>query len=161
MNPSKISIRNSKLSDLTEIQRLFTETIEAICKNDYTKEQIKVWTSSTDNEERWIDKLSRQYFIVAEIENKIVGFALLENNDYLDLLYVHKDYQRQGIANKLCSAIEKEAIKRMGIVLFSNVSKTAKPFFENAGFKTIMPHKNIIKGVELVNYRMSKQLSQL
>ncbi len=101
MEDSKISIRFSRLSDLIEMQKLFVETISAICVNDYSPEQIKVWISSVEDSRRWIDKITSQHFLVALSDNKIVGYASLENDDYLDFLYVHKDYQRQGIGDRL------------------------------------------------------------
>lgn len=158
MNNSKIIIRPSRLRDLTEMQIMFVDTISTICKDDYSLEQIKVWTSSIENKKRWTDKLISQYFLIAELDNKIVGYASLENNNYFDFLYVHKDYQRQGIADRLYSEIEKEAIKRKATILISDVSETAKRFFEKKGFGTIASQINIIKDVEIVNYKMTKQL---
>jgi putative acetyltransferase len=158
MNNSQVSIRLSKLNDLTEMQEMFVDTISIICKDDYSPEQIKVWTSSVENTQRWTDKLTSQYFLIAELDNKIVGYASLENNNYLDFLYVHKDHQRQGIANKLYIEIEKEAIKRKATVLNSDVSETARRFFEKKGFKTITPQTNKIKDVEITNYKMTKTL---
>ena len=150
-------IRPSKLSDLTEVHKLFVGTISAICKADYSPEQINAWTSSIENVQRWKDKIAKQYFLIAELDSKIVGYASLEYNDYLDLLYVHKDFQRHAIANSLFSAIEVEAIRYGSPVLFSDVSKTAKPFFEKRGFITLKLQTNLIKGIELVNYRMRKR----
>lgn len=158
MDNSKISIRFSKLGDLAEMQKMFVDTISTVCKYDYSPEQIKVWTSSIENIQRWTDKLISQYFLVAQFDNRIVGYASLENSDYLDLLYVHKDYQRQGIADILYSEIEKEAIKRKGIVLSSDVSITARGFFEKKGFRIIAQQTNIIKDVEIINYKMNKTL---
>jgi putative acetyltransferase len=151
-------MRLSKLNDLPEMQKMFVDTISTICIDDYTPEQIKVWTSSIENIQRWIDKLTSQYFLIAELDNKIVGYASLENNDYVDFLYVHKDFQRQGIADRLYTEIENEAIKRKVTILTSDVSETARRFFEKKGFKTIAPQTNIIKNVEIVNYKMTKQL---
>jgi putative acetyltransferase len=158
MNNSKVSIRLSTLSDLAEMQKMFVDTISTICKDDYSPEQIKVWTSSIENTQRWTDKLTSQYFLIAELDNKIVGYASLENNEYIDFLYVHKDFQRQGIADRLYTEIENEAIKRKATVLTSDVSKTAKHFFEKKGFKTLNEQTNIINAVKIVNYKMTKQL---
>ena len=158
MNNSKISMRLSKLNDLPEMQKMFVDTISTICIDDYTPEQIKVWTSSIENIQRWIDKLTSQYFLIAELDNKIVGYASLENNDYVDFLYVHKDFQRQDNNDRLYTEIENEAIKRKVTILTSDVSETARRFFEKKGFKTIAPQTNIIKNVEIVNYKMTKQL---
>ena len=140
------------------MQKMFVDTISTICKDDYSPEQIKVWTSSIENTQRWIDKLSSQYVLIAELDHKIVGYASLENNNYLDFLYVHKDFQRQGIADKLYTEIEKEAIKRKSTFMNSDVSETARRFFEKKGFKTITLQTNIIKGLEIINYKMTKIL---
>lgn len=158
MNNPKLSIRSVRPSDLKEIQKLFVDTISTICKDDYSPEQIKAWTSSVENTQRWTNKLNTQYFLVAELNHKIAGFASLENSNYVDFLYVHKDHQRQGIANILYAEIEKEAIKRNAPVLNSDVSKTARRFFEKKGFKTITPQTNVIKDIEIINYKMTKQL---
>lgn len=50
------------------MQKLFVETIETVCHYHYSPEQISVWTCSSDNLERWKDKLAKQYFIIAEAE---------------------------------------------------------------------------------------------
>jgi len=140
------------------MQEMFVDTISTICKDDYSPDQIKVWTSSIENTQRWTDKLSSQYFLIADLDNKIVGYASLENNDYLDFLYVHKDYQRQGIADRLYCEIEKEVIKKGATVLHSDVSKTARPFFEKKGFKTIDTQTNLMKGIKIINYKMTKTI---
>jgi len=158
MNTLPIVIRHVKISDLAEMQEMFVNTISAICKYDYSADQIRVWTATIENSQRWIDKLTSQYFRIAELENKIVGYASLEHNDYLDFLYVHKDYQRMGIANSLYAEIEEEAIKRKATILNSDVSETARPFFEKKGFNVMTPQKNIIKDVEIINYKMMKRL---
>lgn len=155
---SELSIRLAKLSDLNEIQKMFVDTITTICHKDYSPEQIKIWISSVENTQRWVYKLTSQYFLIAKLENKIVGYASLENNDYFDLLYIHKDYQRQGIANKLYYEIEKEAMKRNITVLSSDVSENAIQFFEKKGFIKIAQQTNIIKNVKIINYKMTKEL---
>ncbi len=156
MDNSKITIRLSTVDDLAEIQKIFVETISTICKDDYSPEQISAWISSVENKERWLSKLNSQYFVVAAIEGQIVGFASLENDNHLDLLFVHKDFQRQGIASKLYSEIAEVALKKKATTLNSNVSQTARPFFEDKGFKIIKRNTKLIRGVEIFNYKMAK-----
>lgn len=158
MTKAIITLRQAKLEDLEEIQKLFVDTISAVCKDDYSPKQIDVWTSSVHNKPRWIAKMNSHYFLIAGIDNKIVGCASLEGNNYLDLLYVHKDHQRQGIADELYTEIEKEAIERSAKILISDVSITAKAFFEKKGFIAVEKQINIINGVEIINYKMTKQL---
>jgi putative acetyltransferase len=72
--------------------------------------------------------LHNQYVVVAENGDKIVGFCLLSEGNYLDLLYVHKDYQGQKIAFELYKIIENEAKRRDSETLTSDVSKTVRAF---------------------------------
>jgi len=159
MDNFRISIRVSNLNDLADVLKLFEETVSVVCKNDYSLEQLKVWTSSTKNADRWINKIKSHYLLVAELDKEIVGIASLDNRDYIDLLFVHKDYQRKGIADRLYSEIEKEAIKRKIISLYADVSITAKSFFQKIGYETLKEQKNIKEGIEIINYKMKKQLS--
>ncbi|TAG24938.1 MAG: GNAT family N-acetyltransferase [Cytophagia bacterium] len=151
-------IRKGQLNDLEEIQLLFVETINNISKTDYSSEQINVWASGIKNTQRWQDIVTKQVLIVAENHAQITGFCSLDKGNYIDLLYVHKDYQRQGIANKLYEHIEKAAIQAGQTELKSDVSKTAKPFFEKVGFEVINEQIVIRQGVELTNFKMTKNL---
>ncbi|MCU0323784.1 MAG: GNAT family N-acetyltransferase [Spirosomaceae bacterium] len=150
--------REVKFHDLKEIQQLFVETISEVCKNDYNPRQIEVWTSSIENHERWTNILSNQYVLIAQIDEKIVGFCTLENHTYIDLFYVHKDFQGQGIAHKLYLQIEQKARQNGSKVLTSDVSITAKPFFERMGFKIVKEQTVVRKNTEFRNYKMSKEI---
>ncbi len=154
----KLKIRIGVFSELPEIQNLFSETITFVCQNDYDQKQIEAWKSSVENSERWQNLIQNQYFIVAELDNKIVGFASLENGNYIDVLFVHKNFQRMGIAQKLFVELENEAKRLNNFVLTSDVSKTAKAFFESNGFKVIAEQLQVRKNVEIINYKMQKEL---
>ena len=152
----KIELRHATLNDLNEMQDLFVETIISTCSKDYNDEQINVWTSSVENKDRWRARITNQYFLVAEIDNKIVGYGSLDNGNYLDFLYVHKDFLRKGIANLIYEKLKSESFRHGFDKLTSDVSKTALPFFESKGFKIIKENKNMMNGVEIINYHMSQ-----
>jgi len=61
------------------------------------------------NIERWNKKFSEQVFVVAELENNIVGFSSIYINHYIDYLYVSHLHQGKGIATLLVDFIEKLA----------------------------------------------------
>ena len=153
-----MTIRKGHINDLAELQQLFVDTITNICKNDYTIEQIGAWTSSIANKQRWQDVMTNQLVLVAETNKGIAGFCTLDGGKYIDLLYVHKECQRQGVAFKLYDAIEKEAKRQGQTELSAEVSKTARAFFERVGFKIQKEQTVSIKGVELTNYKMTKDL---
>jgi putative acetyltransferase len=153
-----IELRRAEIDDLSVIQNLFVETVNHVCARDYNMEQLRVWTSGIENRSRWTTKLVNQYFLVATVEKQIVGFGSLENENYVDFMYIHKDYQRQGLADKLLASLENEAKRHGTKILKSDVSKTAKGFFEKKGFKTITDQTKIIDSIEITNYRMEKEL---
>jgi len=155
-----MTFRNATISDLNEMQQLYIETIQSICKNDYNEAQREAWISGVKNTERWIAVIETQYVLLAVIENKIAGFATLKDGDYIDFFYIHKDFQRQGIADKLLTELELEAQKQHSKMITSDISITAKPFFEKKGFVAKAEQKNIRLNVELINYKMEKQLKQ-
>lgn len=155
---TNLKIRRAHTSDLAEMQQLFSETISTICKDDYDPEQLEMWISSVENKDRWIDKIKEQYFIVAERDNKMVGYGSLDNGAYLDFMYVHKDFQRQGIAQSLLSELENEARNKGASEITSDVSKTARIFFERNGFRAKKENIVQIKGIEIINYKMTKKL---
>lgn len=151
-------IRRASTSDLPALQTLFVETIRNTCKEDYNEEQIECWASSVKNRNRWEEKLTRQYFLVAESDDEILGFASLEDGNTLDFMYVSKDHLRKGVATKLYEYIEMEARKQGAAFLESDASITAKPFFQNLGFSVLKENQNLIDGIEIINYKMRKEL---
>lgn len=147
-------IKEAKLSDLEEILIVFKETIRTICKNDYSDEQINVWVSSIKNQEKWKNKIRNQFFLIAELNNKILGFGSLDNDDYIDLLYVNKNFLRQGVAKRLYKNLKEEAMRKGKGKLISDVSITAVPFFKNMGFEIIKENRFKLNGIDISNYRM-------
>jgi GNAT superfamily N-acetyltransferase len=154
----QFTIRRGQPSDIVELQQLFVDTITTVCSSDYDAEQIAAWTSSVDNKQRWDDIMNHQFVIVAQHADKIVGFATLDNGSYIDLLYVHKDHQRQGIAQQLLDDIETEARRLNQTVLTSDVSITAKSFFQRNNFIVATEQVVVRNGVNLTNFKVTKSL---
>lgn len=152
--------RKGQLDDLKDMQKLFVDTITAICKTDYDSDQISAWTSGVNNKQRWDDILTKQFVLVVQHVDKIVGFATLDNGNYIDFFYVHKDYQRQGIAQRLLDDIETEAKRLKQTTLTSDVSITARPFFEKNDFNVLREQTVQLKNVIMTNYKMIKHLTK-
>ncbi|UTX50707.1 GNAT family N-acetyltransferase [Chryseobacterium sp. MA9] len=157
-NSQSITIRKGIRKDLPEMLELFTATIDEVCKKDYNSQQLEAWKSGAKNEERWINVISSQYVLIAEGGNQIVGFCTLDEGNYIDLLFVHKDHQHKGIASALYNAIEKEALQQHEKLLTADVSKTARTFFEKKGFQVVQEQTVKVKEIMLTNYKMTKNL---
>ena len=157
VNPmSIIFLRTANALDLQEMQQLFVNTVTTICCKDYNNEQLKAWISGVKDTQRWLERLDEQFVLLATIDKQIVGFGSIRDENYLDMLYVHKDFQRQGIAGKIYTQLEEKAREVNSSYIDADVSITAKPFFESIGFTVLAEQKVERMGVELVNYRMRK-----
>lgn len=153
-----MNFRIATISDLKEMQQLYIETIQSVCKNDYNPAQIETWISGVRNTNRWLEVIETQFVLLAIIQNQIVGFGTLKDENYIDFFYIHKDFQRQRIADKILTELELEAKRQHSKIISSDISITAKPFFEKKGFVVKAEQRNIRLGVELINYKMEKDL---
>lgn len=150
-------IRNYQKSDLKSIIFLFRETVHSINSKDYTQEQVKIWAPENIDEKSWHLSLLSHYTLVAIDKEKIVGFVDLDEN-YVDRLYVAKDYQRQKIATRLMDKIENYAKKQGQISLYSHVSITAKKFFLDRGYIVNKEQYVEKQNILFKNYIMEKFL---
>ena len=153
-----MEIRRATLQDLSEILQLFTGTIQTVNAADYTEDQLNAWSSGASNQEGWKNRITEQYFVVAEITGVIAGFASVTFDGYIDLMFVHKDYQRLGVARQLMHEIEAFSIEKALPEIWSDVSITALPFFRKSGFKIDYQHEKIFGGVTFQNTIMRKIL---
>jgi putative acetyltransferase len=152
-----MTIRPATEADLEAITWLFAETIRAVNARDYNEEQIRVWTAAAENEEKWRQRIRTQHFLLAEMAQRIAGFASITNQGYLDMMYVDKDCQAQGIGRRLLRAIE-DIAGSLGIRrIESDVSITARPFFEKHGYRVDKEQQVMVREVILNNYKMSKE----
>lgn len=103
-----MEIREYRESDLEAIVRLFYDTVHNINIRDYSSAQIEVWTAGIDME-RWNSTLSEHLSLVALDGSVVIGFGDIDESAYLDRLYVHHMYQRQGVGAALCDRLESSA----------------------------------------------------
>ena len=151
-------IRIATIADIPTLKSLYYDTITTINALDYNEEQILAWASTAENIASLETKILEQYFIAAENEAGIItGFASLDNQKgYLDVLYVHRDFQRMGIASLLLQSLLEKA-KQMNIIeITTDASITAKPFFEKNGFQVVKEQTVVVKGVPMMNFKMKR-----
>ena len=148
-------IRQYTPKDCEDLVKLFYHTVHTINAKDYSQEQLNVWATDKIDLEVWNKSLSEHFTVVAVENNIIVGFGDIDNSGYLDRLYVHKDYQRRGVATIICDKLE-QAVKVNKIITHASI--TAKPFFEQRGFKVVKEHQVVRNRIALTNYVMEKQV---
>lgn len=131
-----MEIRKYQESDILQIISLFYETVHTVNKQHYTQEQLDAWApkeEETLKHKSWGASLYQNITYVAESKGSLVGFADMSGKGHLDRLYVHKDFQGQGVASALVNKLEQEA-RILGLLeMDTEASITAKPFFERHG----------------------------
>ncbi len=150
-------IRKYVSTDCKQVADLFYETVHSVNAKDYTIEQLDAWADGSADLEKWDKSFIENYTLVAVEDNCIVGFGDIDRTGYLDMLFVHKDFQGQGIASAICDRLEASITTDK---IATHASITAKPFFEKRGYKSVKEQQIIRKGIRLTNYVMGKQQQQ-
>ncbi len=145
-------IRKYQPTDCKEITELFYNTVHTVNAKDYTKEQLDVWAAEQMDLEKWNRSLLKHYSVVAVENEIIVGFGDIDNNGYLDHLFIHADYQGKSIGTIICNQLE-QAVQGD---ITTRASVTAKPFFEKRGYKVIKEQQAERQGIFLTNFVMKK-----
>jgi putative acetyltransferase len=146
-----MNIRKAKSTDNQAIRKLFYETITTINAKDYNAQQLETWASGAENKAFWKEQIEKQYFIIAENDEYLIGFASLTLDGYLDFVYVHKNHQKEGIASALFENIWIEANRINLTKIWTDASITARPFFLKKGFVIEKIYTKISRGVAFEN----------
>ena len=134
----EVIIEDLKYEDIAECYELCKE-----CFNEeYGLEEVQDLYKE-------ISKQSNYRFLVAKVNNKMVGYTSVimaynlfdGKRPFMTLWWVctHPNYRRQGVATKLCNRIEEIAIENNCELIYftSEVERTgAHKFYESMGYKS-------------------------
>ncbi len=148
-----MQIRRYTPADCPAMAALFYDTVHRVNCRDYTPEQLDVWATGQVDLESWNRSFLAHHTLVAMKDGILVGFGDMDSTGYLDRLYVHADYQGQGIATALCDALE----KAVPGPITTHASITAKPFFQGRGYRVVKAQQVQRQGILLTNYVMEKK----
>lgn len=156
-----MKLRKFKPEDIEQITTLFYDTVHNVNAADYDEDQRKAWApqdKSQERIERFLKGLQTNISYVVDLDGKIIGFGDMSKTGYLDRLYTHKDHQRQGVAALIYLQLEQDARDLSLKEITSEVSITAKPAAERAGFEVVKAQDVERNSVTLRNYVMRKVL---
>lgn len=152
-------IRVAQQSDVIELRDLYKNTVLAVNRRDYSQEEVEDWASCGNDLSNIGKMIETHYFIVAVNQLlQIVGFSSITPQGYLHSMFVHKDFQGKGIATMLLEEIERYAIAEGIKRITSEVSITARPFFEMRGYTVEVEQKRRANQLCLTNFWMAKGL---
>jgi len=124
-------IRDFEIDDLSQVIRLFERAVRETNSRDYSSVQVRAWAPETADVDSWKQRLCGGTVWLCETSGQIAGFIRLEDDGHIDLLYVHPDFQRLGIASGLLEKAFRWASSRQLPRLFTESSITARPFFHS------------------------------
>jgi putative acetyltransferase len=151
-----IDVRPYQSRDLDAVIELFQRSIRETASADYNPAQIDAWAQA-DRDEWELARASRPTW-VALIDGDIAGFADLERNGLVDMMFVHPKHQRKSVATSLLARIEAEADECGITCLHTYASVTARPFFEYCGFTMLLARAVVVREQRFVQFVMEKVL---
>jgi GNAT superfamily N-acetyltransferase len=132
-----------------DAQTLLFEYPSKTSKAGYIRPLVKI-------EKGWAKKFSRTKPLVAVVEGEIVGFAEFESNGHIDCFFCHHDWIGKGVGSALMKEILQRAKNDHIHHIFSEVSITARQFFEKNGFKVVAGHTTVRNGIERTGFKMER-----
>lgn len=153
-------IRRAVRGDIPAMAQMTGDTIVRINSRDYTPRQIEAWAARGASTARWEElwETSLSFFVAHDGQGRLLGVVSVNSRGYLHSLFVHSERQGEGIATALLFAAQDYARARGADCLYSEVSRTARPFFLARGFREIASQRVVVSGVAMENFRMEKCL---
>jgi putative acetyltransferase len=152
-------IRNYHPDDLKAVVSVFSRSVHEVASRDYTPAQVAAWAPEPMELDAWSDRLASGETFVCERNEEVVGFIRADADGCIDLLYVHPECQRQGIARALLEQVISWALDQGARRLMADVSITARPFFEAAGFRVVTSQEVERRGITLHNFHMKRNVA--
>ena len=151
-----IKIRNYETKDAAITWDIKFNTIRNINIRDYTVAQTKAWAPDNYDMKLWQKRVSGMNPFIAELNGQVVGFADLQSDGYIDHFFCHSEYQGFGVGRALMEHIlaigSSEGVSRF----YSEVSLTARAFYEHLGFNVVRETQLEVKNEKLTNFVMEK-----
>jgi putative acetyltransferase len=151
-------VRDFRLGDEAALQSVFHSAVHMTAAGSYTPEQIDAWAPRQIDMSAWSRRMQELRPFVAESSGRILGYADLQANGYIDHFFVAGPSARQGVGTLLMNHILNAARQRHFKTLTSDVSRNAQPFFQKFGFEVVEQKSPRVRGVVVPNARMQKTL---
>lgn len=159
-----MKIRHAKNRDAEEIKKVarksWRNAYQGILSRETVDQVVNQWYDVKTLREETEDPI----FYVAEKEGKVVGFVharLNERKASLERIYLDPEHQRGGIGSKLYRKMENELPEKVEKIELEVISENDKGrnFYLKKGFKEVREEKIELKGEEVMQKVMEKELS--
>ncbi|MCH1931575.1 GNAT family N-acetyltransferase [Shewanella sp. A25] len=165
---SKISIVPYQRQYAREISDLYHICVQHIRHERYSELQLNAWSRSPRSAKHWDLRLKRSkawvLLLTDEISqrNRCIGFinveTVFQRRGYIDSLYIHPDWQRQGWGEQLYRQLELWAKVQGYQRLMTDASYLSKGLFIKMGFTQAQRSYQQKSDQVLVSFYMIKNL---
>jgi putative acetyltransferase len=145
--------------DAAATLEVYLRAVRGTASRDYSPEQIAAWAPDDMDLARWAERRAAAATVVAVEGERVVGFADLVGDGYVDMTFVDPDVGGRGIATALVETVVDLARSRGTTRMTVRASITARPFFERRGFVLDEVLQVEVGGVLLTTNAMSRDLA--
>ena len=133
---NKFKIEEYKKGEEDAISLLIETVYDEFVSIDYSEvgnKFFKEWIEPAKIADRQKNQIN---ILVAFVDSQLAGMIEIRENKYISLLFVDKNYQRQGIAKSLFEQSLKIAIKRDPAIdmFYVHASPFSTPIYKRLGF---------------------------
>ncbi|MFT2816137.1 GNAT family N-acetyltransferase [Leifsonia sp. A12D58] len=153
-------IRLYEPTDARATLEIFTRAVHETAAGNYTAAQLAAWAPSDRDAGAWAQKRMQAETLVAvdDGSSRVIGFTDLDATGYIDMMFVHPDWARRGVATALLDEVVDRSLARGIQTLTTHASLTARPFFAAHGFVVTEQREPVLRGVALTNFAMLRVL---
>jgi putative acetyltransferase len=160
--PPDIQIRSYVDDDAAPTLATFLAAVTVTAASDYSPEQVAAWSAPKERRlDQWNQRLAERGTIVATIAGELAGYSDVSDEGHIDMMFVNPQFGRRSVASNLLAEVERRALAHGATTLWTDVSITARPFFERHGFTAVAEQHPVTRGVSMTNYRMCKVLARI
>lgn len=154
----EVSFRTYTRQDAAAVAAAFRESVRGIGIEQYTAEQVRVWSAFPYDMDEFRERLAQGLTVVAEDNQRIVAFGQLNPKDHVEFMYAVKSHSRSGLATAIYRQLECRAVEEKVTRLYTEASRIARPFFLKQGFTVNKPEIVYREGVAFERFQMSKKI---
>ena len=151
-------LRPATPADLPALTEVFETSVRTLGPEHYSSAQVEAWAYFARERDRFRRRTLGAWTVVAQESGGVLGFATLEPDGELGLLFVRPEAGRRGIGTALVEAVLNEAHRRGMKAVHTVAGEFSLGLFERNGFRLLKTEQVMRRGEEFTRYRMERRL---
>ena len=129
-----MELRAYTAADAHAMSVVFLRAVRETARAHYSPEQVEAWAANFGDLASWAAARAAARTHLAIVDGHVAGFIDLNDDGYIDMLFVDPEFGRQGVASALLASVVALA-RQCGLpALTTFASLTSRPVFERHSF---------------------------